>query len=243
MEDTTVTTQTFKLIRAVGHLFLVYEKGEHWLIDTGAWETMGDRKELTIAGRTFPVMTNGPVTGKTISDLIGKRCAGLIGLSILNQFNTCFDAPAEEITFYQLGELPKVNGLLGSIIPYKPMPISVFVEVPELNETLNVIFDTGSFVSYLPDEVIDKFPSSKIGEGEDAHPVCGKWKTEIYDLKLRLGNHEFRDKCARQNQLRKAVDKQMPVFLMFPHLVGVLGCGFLLDKKMLMLPQIGAFIL
>ena len=71
-----------------------------WLIDTGAPSSFGNVSCVTIAEKTFTVPnTYVNLTADSLSEHVGHKSVGLIGVDVLNEFNIIFDVKNNKIVF------------------------------------------------------------------------------------------------------------------------------------------------
>jgi len=175
---------TLQLLFKDGHLFV--ELGEElWLVDTGATNSFGATRSLTIAGEQFSIDTSYlGLTADTLAQFVGVRCAGLLAADILGHFDLIFNAPGETLTV-STSEL-SYNG--------ESIQLSEFMGIPIVNVQLQgndyrMFFDTGAQFSYLQDEIITDFPA--IGKVTDFYPGIGQFQTDIYEILVLISGVSF----------------------------------------------------
>jgi len=170
----------YPLILEKNHLFLECE-GRLFLIDTGSPVSVSPAGLVELFGEEFK--TRKSLFGldtKSIASLVGVQFEGIIGSDVLGYFDTVFDVLEKTIEFSR-NPMP----LFGEAIP-----LDFFMGVPLINISVEgrkfrAFFDTGAQISYLPDDVIRKFPIA--GLLEDFYPVFGKFKTETYTVDVAIG--------------------------------------------------------
>jgi hypothetical protein len=192
-----------------GHLFV--EAGDKlWLLDTGAPTSFGVTSEIGFAGEQFALKAAYMgLTAERLSEYVRVPCAGLLGTDVLGQFDLIIDGLGNTVrvsrdTLTHAGSPVELDSFMG-------IPI---VEVRIDDSKYRMFFDTGAQVSYLQDDVLEAFPHS--GAMQDSYPGFGEFRTEIYDLAVRLGARAARLRCGRLPALLGAS-------LMLADVQGILG--------------------
>jgi len=82
-----------------GHIF-VQIAGDLWLIDTGSPTSFGVSGKLAISDENFTLQTSlRSLTAESLSQFIGVRSIGLLGMDILRCFDIVFDVAEGIIAF------------------------------------------------------------------------------------------------------------------------------------------------
>jgi hypothetical protein len=179
---------TFPLQLRDGHLFIELN-GELWLLDTGAPNSFGTSRNLSLAGEQFNLGSNYlGLTAATLSGFVGVQCVGLLGADVLGRFDIIFDVPNETITL-STEELS---------LPGQSVLLNEFMGIPILTAQIRgrdfrMFFDTGAQISYLQDDLLVEFPAA--GQVSDFYPGVGKFQTETHTVDVRVGTSSFSVRC------------------------------------------------
>jgi hypothetical protein len=111
---------------------------------------------------------------------VSVDCRGLLGADVLGCFDQIIDLPGGRLTL-DAGELEH---------PGHAIELEEFMGIPILpvtvaGETFRLFFDTGAQVSYLQDDVLDRFPSA--GVMRDFYPGFGVFEKETHNVPISLG--------------------------------------------------------
>jgi len=112
------------------------------------------------------------------------RCQvdGLIGTDILWRYDIALDVPQGAMTFSQESSLSPGRKI--------PMNGANTIESNIDGAPIDLIFDTGAQLSYVPEEhVAGRIPS---GRFTDFYPLIGEFDTPTYLVDISLGGEEFR---------------------------------------------------
>lgn len=172
------------LVHLKGHLFLKVDDAL-FLIDTGAPSSFGNDRIFNLGDSQF-ILDDSYLGLDTdvLSQNVGTDCAGLIGVNILNCFDTLFDHPNGQILFSE----PKMRDSTEGI------PLSFCMGIPKLEVTVNdtvlpMFLDTGAQVSYLKKEFLNSSPS--LGQVEDFYPGLGTFQTSLHKVDIELNNRSI----------------------------------------------------
>jgi hypothetical protein len=160
-----------------GHIILPFE-GKRLLIDTGSPISIGSGS-LDFLGREYQL--HKPVQGaspEALSEFIGTKIDGLVGLDILHNHDLRLDWSTLEFDpeENEVGEiLPLSFGNFG--LPAIPLEVN--------SHTVEAIFDTGAQISYINKSVTAG--ECSVGEFCDFHHTVGEFTTTLYRLATKLG--------------------------------------------------------
>ena len=180
------------------NLYLETYTKDRLLISTSVLKSFGDLKIIEIKGERFKVLPSYMgVDAKTVSRELGHSIKGVIGLDILNRFYTVF-------------RLKEENGMRGNIFFYTPSeyspPEDSKLTKLDLNFKNNVfpyfnlkidkkekrmLFDTGSFISYVLSEEFLKIAGEESDDFTDYYHGVGKHTTQTKIIKTKFGNLEI----------------------------------------------------
>ncbi|HMM54212.1 MAG TPA: hypothetical protein PKC23_04230 [Candidatus Desulfobacillus sp.] len=177
-----------------GHVF-VELAGEAWLLDTGAPESFGASRGLTIAGQAFePGESYLGLDAAGLSELTGTPCAGLLGADVLGCFDHVFDLDAGRL------EVSKSELALRG----RNVALEEFMGIPIVTARIGqgehrMFFDTGAQYSYFQGDALDEHPDA--GAVEDFYPGLGRFRTETRRVPLSLGGATLELRCGRLPEL------------------------------------------
>lgn len=221
--------ETLPLHFAQRHLFMEIE-GNFWLFDTGAPISFGECASLRFGGRTFPLAGSYlGLSAQSLSDLVGIRCAGILGADILNKFDFLIDVPNGRITY---SEEPLEH-------PGATVACSQVMGVPVVTAQVDgsahdMFFDTGAQISYLQDSSTTRFPPA--GTFRDFYPLIGTFETETHFVPLTVGGLSFTLRCGRLPGLLAAA-------LLLAGTTGILGNEILAHRKAGYFPRRSCLVL
>ena len=172
-----------------GHILI--DNGEGWLlVDTGSPLSCHEAGRIDLDGGHFSVPTSIPiynVDANYLSEKIGERVRGLVGMDILGRTHVKIDLPGGKMTFgcstEGMRRTPSSIGLMGY----------VSVDMNVNGRQARLILDTGAPISYV-------FPS--ITEGVEAvdrvtdfHPsIFGgndSFETPIFEFPASFAGNDF----------------------------------------------------
>jgi hypothetical protein len=188
------------------HLFIEIDN-RYWLIDTGSPSSFGDIDQITLYKLDFSIKReNRGLNAEKLSEMVGIKCAGLIGTDILNQFDLIFDLyqgklliTLDEIDPVNISEKLKfiettiddikLDGICLTINDFSGVPI-LTVNVGELGTTeYRMFFDTGAQISYFQHDSISDFPQN--GSITDFYHGFGKFTTDVYEIPIRFTESDW----------------------------------------------------
>ena len=170
------------------HLFMEINSLK-WLIDTGAPSSFAQVNEIDLAGRSFSVSENYMgLTAGQLSEYIGTKCHGLIGVDILNQFDLLIDLNNYRLTV-SIEEI-KMDGNTIQMNDFMGIPI---VSAKVGGEEYQLFFDTGAKISYLPESTFEAM--EKLSEVKDFYPGFGTFVTSLHLVEVSVGDELYELKC------------------------------------------------
>jgi hypothetical protein len=172
-----VSTFKTKYENVNGHIVSPYE-GKRLLIDTGSPISIGSGR-LDFLGRTYQL--HQPVHGastEALSEFIGTKIDGLVGLDILRNHDLRLDWDTPEFDPKENGDGEKLPLSFGNFgLPAVPVEVN--------GQTVQAIFDTGAQISYINKSVVVGVCS--VAEFRDFHHTVGEFTTDLYRLPTKLG--------------------------------------------------------
>ncbi len=182
--------EEFALCLQQGHLFVQLD-GELWLLDTGSPTSLGITPAITLAGHPFALETSSfGITAAEISELVGVRCAGLLGVDVLHCFDCIFDLPRGRLVLSSTALNYEGDSVAGE--KFLGIPI---VTARVASQPFRMVFDTGAQISYFQDDSLFLFPPA--GRAVDFYPTLGRFETDTYLVPLSLGGSFFTLRCGR----------------------------------------------
>lgn len=153
---------------------------DRYLIDTGALQSFGAPKELLLAGKPFQIQKAYLGHGiAEIEHLIGTRISAVMGVDILNCFETVIDLEEGEMTFST------------EVLPFTgvQIPVRFFHGIPVISccvgeQEVELFLDSGAKLSFLDTSISSQYPRS--GEDTDFFPGFGEFKTDVYKVPLKI---------------------------------------------------------
>ena len=138
-----MNTNEYDIRLSRGHVLI--DGGEGLLlVDTGSPMSFHELGRIRLCGGEYRVPASLPGAGADyVSDKVGERVAGLVGMDILGPLGVRVDVPGGKLTFYPSteGTAPVPSGVSG--LGY------VFADMTVAGRPARVILDTGAPVSYI----------------------------------------------------------------------------------------------
>lgn len=211
------------------HLFLEIS-GELWLFDTGASSSFGSEPRLVLADKEFQVDSNYMgMTADTLSEFVSVDCVGLLGADVLGQYDFLLDLENGAVE-------ASTDNLEHS---GTPIPLEDFRGIPVVGvlvgeRTHRMFFDTGAQVSFFQHDSLVEYPPA--GEFEDFYPGFGQFRTDTYNVDVKLGGVEFSLRCG-------TLPGPLAATLLMAGTEGIVGnsilnnrrCGYFPRRKLLVL--------
>ena len=203
----------YEIILQNGHI-LVAEAGGKMLIDTGSPMSFHSAGRITLCGQTFSVPTTLMyVDADYISDKVGTRVEGLIGMDIIGRLGMSVDLPAGTVSFGA-----DTQG-------WHRIPSSIFgvvrMEITAGGRPASVALDTGAPISYISPAYTDGY--ERVATKTDFSPFSGTdtFEVPIYELPVSVAGGE--DVKMRLGTLPSDVGSMLSMF----SLDGAIGLEFL----------------
>jgi len=138
-----MNTNEYDIRLSRGHVLI--DGGEGLLlVDTGSPMSFHELGRIRLCGGEYRVPASLPGAGADyVSDKVGERVAGLVGMDILGPLGARIDVPGRKLTFHPSteGTAPVPSGVSG--LGY------VFADMTVAGRPARVILDTGAPVSYI----------------------------------------------------------------------------------------------
>jgi len=161
---------------------IIHNGAARLLLDTGAPFSFGEK----LAG--IPSVTGSPAkdvagfTAQKLSKAMDCHVDGVIGAETLRTQTLHIDPSAQKLVF-----------LNTKIKPEHGVHIHDKMNVPVINVEFDghgmpTIFDTGAPLGYVPRSMTEGH--EPIGIFDDFYPLCGAFRTEVFDITVRIGNRE-----------------------------------------------------
>lgn len=175
---------------ACNHLYAKI-KDQLWLIDTGSPISFGETKQITLETEKFEIApTHLGMTASVLSKITGTSCHGLIGMDVLENFDTLFDLSRAKLVISS-SHLPTF-GEEHMLEDFMSIPI---IEVKIAGVKYKMFFDSGSYICYLQNECATRFP--ELGQVKDFLPLLGEFVTNTYNVKFVIGKQSYHFQTGR----------------------------------------------
>lgn len=183
-----MTSQTFPLTFHDGHP-IARIGGRSFFLDTGCPGSLGEGGAVELLGRRFPLRGPQGFGGFTLEAV--RRLAGpvdgLLGMDVLRAFRVAFDAAAGTLTLDTEPSADPRGALPVRLLPGGNAPV---LEGVHRGRTVQVVFDTGAWLSYLVGVPPADLPVLR--EARDENPQIGAFTTEVREDDLALGGRTLR---------------------------------------------------
>ena len=168
-----------------GHI-IVQINNLKYLIDTGSPVSFGNGGPISINGSKFEIpCTFFGLTIEKINQLSGLSVHGLIGMSILKQFDLYFTNT--ETMFTSLSSMSySKEALIFPIIETIANTPAIYMKIGDENHLM--YFDTGAKLSYLHEALLQRHIS--FGEVNDFHPSIGNYTVPVYKVRVNIGEKQ-----------------------------------------------------
>ena len=167
-----------------GHV-LIDNGGEMLLVDTGSPMSFHELGRIRLRGEEFSVPTSLMEAGADyVSDKVGERVAGLVGMDILGRLGVKIDIPGGRLTLH-----PSTEGTApvpsGSFMGY------VFVDMTVAGRPARVILDTGAPVSYISPSFTEGL--EPVDHVIDFNPMVpgDTFETDIFEFPASFAGRDF----------------------------------------------------
>lgn len=180
-----MNTNEYDIRLSRGHVLI--DGGEELLlVDTGSPMSFHELGRICLCGEEFRVPTSLPGAGPDyVSDKVGERVAGLVGMDILGSIGMRIDLPGGKLTFH-----PSTEGMTS--VPSGVSGLGyAFVDMTVAGRQARVILDTGAPVSYIsPSFTKGLVPVDHV---TDFNPMVpgDTFETDIFELPASFAGHDF----------------------------------------------------
>ena len=219
----------YKIRHIKEHLILDADEGL-WILDTGSPSSFGSVDKLEINDRTYEIASNYMgFDNEKLSEAIGENVEGLIGVDILNNYDSYWDLFSNTISFST--ENIKKEG--------NTISLGFFMGIPTLKVDLrgssyNWFFDTGAVISYVTEQ-IDEW-ENPVDRYDDFYPGFGSFSTEVFEDEIIVGALNMEIKCG-------VLPSLLGMSLTIANCTGILGLGALKQQSFLYAPRSRELIL
>jgi hypothetical protein len=194
------------------------------LIDTGAPSSVSDSAPLVLTGRSHATQRSYMgVTPASLGESIGTSINALVGVDILNQYDTLIDPPTRTISMSE-APLP-LKGVTLDVDNCMGIPI---IEAMAGEHEVRMFFDTGAKLSYLDPDLTASFP--EVGAEDDFYPRFGVFSTRVFDIPINLGEETI---VLRAGNLPSILQ----MTLMMADTSGILGTALLRTHRVTFAPR------
>ena len=172
----------YDIILQNGHI-LVAEAGGKLLIDTGSPMSFHSTGRLTLCGQTFSVPTTlMNVDADYVSDKVGTRVEGFVGMDIIARLGMSVDLPAGKLTFG--ADTQGWHRIPSSIFGVVKMDVTVG------GKPACVALDTGAPISYISPAFTEGYAC--VATETDFSPFSGTdtFEVPIYEVPVSLDGGE-----------------------------------------------------
>lgn len=183
MDTTPMNMKEYDIILHNGHI-LVAEDGGILLIDTGSPASFHSDGRFSLAGETFSVPRSlMNVNADYLSDKVGIRAKGLVGMDVIGRLGMAVDLPAGKLTFGA--------GTQG----WGRIPSSTFgvaaMDVTVGGRPARVALDTGAPTSYIARTYTEGF--RQVGTATDFSPFsrADSFEVPVYELPVGVAGRQM----------------------------------------------------
>ena len=180
-----MNTNEYDIRLSRGHVLI--DGGEGLLlVDTGSPMSFHELGRIRLCGGEYRVPTSLPGAGADyISDKVGERVAGLVGMDILAPLGVRVDVPGGKLTFrpFEEGTAPVPSGVSG--LGY------VFADMTVAGRPARVILDTGAPVSYISPSFTEGL--TPVDRVTDFNPMVpgDTFETGIFEFPASFAGRDF----------------------------------------------------
>ncbi len=175
----------YDIILQNGHILIEAENGGTLLIDTGSPMSFHRAGSFVLDGQSFSVPTSlMGVDAQYVSDNVGTRVDGLIGMNVIGRLGMAVDIPSGRLTF---GASTEGWSRIPSSSTFGVVGIAVTVG----GRAAKVALDTGAPISYIGREYTDGYPS--VGTVTDFSPFsgAGSFEATLHEIPVTVGGERY----------------------------------------------------
>ena len=178
-----MTEYNIEIVR--GHILVVDDRGRKVLLDTGSPFSFHVDGAVTLGGETFSVRTSlMGVDSDYVTDNVGTRVDGLMGMDILGRTGLLIDVPGGRVVFgHPTDGMTRVPSRYG--LGY------MSVEMDIRGRAAKVILDTGAPTSYVSPSLTEGLAA--VDTVEDFNPTVpgGRFTTPIFEYPVAFAGQSF----------------------------------------------------
>ena len=167
------------------HLALSLSPGP-WLIDTGCDVSFGEAPILHLSDATHHVPPSyGGVSAETLNAYTKGSFVGLVGNDVLGKYDVEFNLRSHYAEFSP----DPIHSLQGAKVPLGRVAgthTPTLLAAVGTSGSRRPIFDTGAQYSFL--ENLDGLGARPVGQGEDFHVSCGRFKVDLHEVTMTVGS-------------------------------------------------------
>jgi hypothetical protein len=218
-----IKVKSYKMRHIKGHLILDTEESL-WVLDTGAPSSFGSVDKLEVADQTYEVKSDYMgFDNEKLNDAIGENVEGLVGVDILNNYDSYWDLSSGIISFSRENMENKGDTISLDFIMGIPT-----LEVNLRGSSHNWFFDTGAVISYVAEQIEEwEVP---VDEHDDFYPGYGNFTTEVFEDEITLGALNMKIKCG-------VLPSLLGMSLAIADCTGILGLNALDQQSFLYAPR------
>lgn len=221
-----MTEYTIRTVK--GHILLADDRGSVLLIDTGSPLSFHSDGIIALCGESFNTPTSHMgVDADYVSDKVGERVDGLVGVDITSRCGLLVDVPGGQVVFgYPTEGMTRV--------PSRFRMGYMSIETDIRGHRATVILDTGAPTSYISPSLTDGLPS--VGTVKDFNPfVPGDvFETPIFEFPASFAGQSFPMRAGH-------LPRMMRSMLSFLGVDGVVGME-LLQRQPVLLADGGVWV-
>ena len=178
-------TKEYPITIVAGHILFDDDRGTCLLVDTGSPFSFHSDAVIEIGDDTFSVPKSlTGVTADYISDKVGERIDGLVGMNILAELGVLIDVPHGRLVFgHPTDGMKKIPSRCG--VAY------LTAEMDIRGRRTKVIIDTGAPTSYVDPSLTEGL--DPVGRVEDFNPLVpgDVFETPVYEFPASFDGHGF----------------------------------------------------
>ena len=182
--DISMKQTEYAIITARGHVLI--DGGEGLLlVDTGSPMSFHESGRLDLCGESLSVPTSLMGVGSDyVSDKVGERVTGLVGMDVIGRFGLLVDIPGERLVFgHPTDGMTRVPSRIGMGYASVEMELS--------GKTARVILDTGAPTSYVSPSFTDGL--EPVDRVTDFNPMVpgDTFETPVFEFPASFAGHAF----------------------------------------------------
>ena len=189
----------YKIELVRGYILVNDDRGSKLLIDTGSPLSFHAEGVISLGGETFGVPTSlVEVDSGYVTDNVGTRIDGLVGMDILGRDGLLVDIPKGRVV---LG--CPTDGM--KRVPSRQVFGYVFVDMDIRGRRTTVILDTGAPVSYVSGSLTEGLEVADTVEDFNPSVPGGTFVTPVYDFPATFAGETFGMRAGHLPHLMQAL--------------------------------------